>query len=124
MELVFFLVTMMCYLYGVSRHLIMYIEFPNYIDIITSGIFFTAMWYMAIKKLRTGPFGLLVILITIPFYAYRGLGMLSLAISYLYSSSNLWIYRMEEKLKQQPSNCLKVVLFGPESTGKTTLSNN
>ena len=29
---------------------------------------------------------------------------------------------MEEKLKQQPANCLKVVLFGPESTGKTTLS--
>ena len=29
---------------------------------------------------------------------------------------------MEEKLKQQSSNCLKVVLFGPESTGKTTLS--
>ncbi|WP_406685605.1 ATP-binding protein [Seonamhaeicola sp. MEBiC1930] len=29
---------------------------------------------------------------------------------------------MEKNLKQQPSNCLKVVLFGPESTGKTTLS--
>ncbi|NNK73794.1 MAG: ATP-binding protein, partial [Flavobacteriaceae bacterium] len=29
---------------------------------------------------------------------------------------------MEEKLKQQESNCLKVVIFGPESTGKTTLS--
>ena len=29
---------------------------------------------------------------------------------------------MEEALKQQPSNCIKVVLFGPESTGKTTLS--
>ncbi|WP_242131243.1 AAA family ATPase [Aestuariivivens marinum] len=29
---------------------------------------------------------------------------------------------MEEKLKQQRANCLKVVLFGPESTGKTTLS--
>ncbi len=29
---------------------------------------------------------------------------------------------MEKKLKQQPSNCIKVVLFGPESTGKTTLS--
>ena len=28
---------------------------------------------------------------------------------------------MEEKLKQQPSDCLKVVLYGPESTGKTTL---
>jgi NadR type nicotinamide-nucleotide adenylyltransferase len=29
---------------------------------------------------------------------------------------------MEEKLKQQPSNCIKVVLFGPESTGKTVLA--
>lgn len=29
---------------------------------------------------------------------------------------------MEEKLKQQPSDCIKIVLFGPESTGKTTLS--
>lgn len=29
---------------------------------------------------------------------------------------------MEEKLKQDNSECLKVVLFGPESTGKTTLS--
>lgn len=29
---------------------------------------------------------------------------------------------MEEKLKQKPTNLVKVVLFGPESTGKTTLS--
>ncbi|MBO3117875.1 ATP-binding protein [Winogradskyella sp. DF17] len=29
---------------------------------------------------------------------------------------------MEEKLKQHPANCIKIVLFGPESTGKTTLS--
>ncbi|MFP4844835.1 AAA family ATPase [Winogradskyella sp. PE311] len=29
---------------------------------------------------------------------------------------------MEKALKQQPSNCIKIVLFGPESTGKTTLS--
>lgn len=29
---------------------------------------------------------------------------------------------MESTLKQQPSNCLKVVVYGPESTGKTTLS--
>ena len=29
---------------------------------------------------------------------------------------------MEEKYKQQLANCIKVVLFGPESTGKTTLS--
>lgn len=29
---------------------------------------------------------------------------------------------MEEALKQQNSNCIKVVLFGPESTGKTILA--
>lgn len=29
---------------------------------------------------------------------------------------------MEEKLRQQKANIIKVVLFGPESTGKTTLS--
>lgn len=29
---------------------------------------------------------------------------------------------MEKSLKQEPANCIKVVLFGPESTGKTTLS--
>jgi NadR type nicotinamide-nucleotide adenylyltransferase len=29
---------------------------------------------------------------------------------------------MDKNLTQQASNCLKIVLFGPESTGKTTLS--
>ncbi len=29
---------------------------------------------------------------------------------------------MEEKYRQDPSNIIKIVLFGPESTGKTTLS--
>lgn len=29
---------------------------------------------------------------------------------------------MEEKYKQHAASCIKVVLFGPESTGKTTLS--
>ncbi len=29
---------------------------------------------------------------------------------------------MEKNLRQKASNCIKVVLFGPESTGKTTLS--
>ena len=29
---------------------------------------------------------------------------------------------MEKKFKQQPSDLIKIVLFGPESTGKTTLS--
>lgn len=51
---------------------------PNYIDIVTSGVFFTAMWYMANKKLENWTLWILGDLITIPLYAYRGLGMLSL----------------------------------------------
>ena len=50
----------------------------NYIDILTSGIFFTAMWYMATKKLENWTLWILADLITVPLYAYRGWGMLSL----------------------------------------------
>ncbi|MCB0374513.1 MAG: nicotinamide mononucleotide transporter [Sinomicrobium sp.] len=54
------------------------LQLPNYIDIVTSGIFFTAMWYMAIKKLENWTLWIIADVITVPLYAYRGLGMLSL----------------------------------------------
>ena len=54
------------------------IKIPNYIDIFTSGIFFTAMWLMANKKLESWVFWIIGDIITVPLYAYRGLGMLSL----------------------------------------------
>ncbi|GGI55933.1 nicotinamide riboside transporter PnuC [Winogradskyella haliclonae] len=54
------------------------LEIPNYIDIFTSGIFFTAMWYMANKKLENWTLWIFGDLITIPLYAHRSLGMLSL----------------------------------------------
>jgi len=54
------------------------IETANYIDIFTSGIFFTAMWYMATKKLENWTLWIFADIITVPLYAYRGLGMLSL----------------------------------------------
>lgn len=50
----------------------------NYIDIFTSGIFFTAMWFMANKKLENWTLWIIGDLITVPLYAYRGYGMLSL----------------------------------------------
>ena len=50
----------------------------NYIDIFTSGVFFTAMWYMANKKIENWILWIFADLITVPLYAYRGLGMLSL----------------------------------------------
>ena len=49
----------------------------NYVDIFTSGIFFTAMWYMALKKLENWTLWIVADIITIPLYAYRGWGMLS-----------------------------------------------
>ncbi|NKI26197.1 nicotinamide mononucleotide transporter [Arenibacter sp. 6A1] len=54
------------------------IETVNYIDIFTSGLFFTAMWYMAKKKLENWTLWIIADIITIPLYAYRGLGILSL----------------------------------------------
>lgn len=54
------------------------IKTENYLDIFTSGVFFTAMWYMANKKIENWTLWIFADLITVPLYAYRGLGMLSL----------------------------------------------
>ncbi len=52
-------------------------EMSNYVDILTSGMFFTAMWYMALKKLENWTLWIIADVITVPLYAYRGWGMLS-----------------------------------------------
>lgn len=54
------------------------ISTSNYIDIFTSGIFFTAMWFMANKKLENWTLWIFSDIITVPLYAFRGWGMLSL----------------------------------------------
>lgn len=54
------------------------LEIPNYIDIFTSGLFFTAMWYMALKKIENWTLWIIGDCIVIPLFAYRGLVMLSL----------------------------------------------
>lgn len=54
------------------------LQTENYIDILTSGIFFTAMWYMARKKIENWTLWIIGDVIAIPLYAYRGLGMLAL----------------------------------------------
>ena len=64
--------------YGVYKVFGYEIAPSNYIDIFTSGLFFTAMWYMALKKLENWTLWIIADLITVPLYAYRGWGMLSL----------------------------------------------
>jgi nicotinamide mononucleotide transporter len=54
------------------------IKIENYFDIIASGIFFTAMWYMAIKKIESWTLWIIGDIMVIPLYAYRGLGILAL----------------------------------------------
>ncbi len=54
------------------------LDWSNWIDVFTSGLFFTAMWLMANKKLENWTLWIIADVITVPLYAYRGLGMLSL----------------------------------------------
>jgi len=63
--------------YGVYKVFGNEIEPSNYIDIFTSGLFFTAMWYMALKKIENWTLWIIADIITVPLYAYRGWGMLS-----------------------------------------------
>lgn len=72
-----FVVTMLV-TYGIYNVFDVEVTTSNYIDIFTSGIFFTAMWYMALKKLENWTLWIVANIITVPLYAYRGWGMLSL----------------------------------------------
>src|SRR5690606_31714171 len=64
-------------IFGIYKAFGYEIRIENYIDMFTSGIFFTAMWYMALKKIESWILWIIADVISIPLYAYRGLGMLS-----------------------------------------------
>jgi nicotinamide mononucleotide transporter len=64
--------------YGIYKLFDYEIHNDNYIDIVASGIFFTGMWYMALKKIENWTLWIIGDLIVTPLYAYRGLGILSL----------------------------------------------
>lgn len=65
-------------IYGVYTGFGYEIKTENYIDMLTSGCFFTAMYYMALKKIENWTLWIIADIVCIPLYAYRGLGMLSL----------------------------------------------
>ena len=74
---VFFLLTVGV-TYGVYQAFDYSMQWFSYVDMVTSGIFFTAMWYMANKKIEHWMLWIIADIITVPLYAYRGLGMLSI----------------------------------------------
>lgn len=65
-------------IFGVYKIFDYPIRIENWLDILTSGIFFTAMWFMALKKIENWTLWIIGNIIVIPLYGYRGLGMLSL----------------------------------------------
>ena len=72
-----FLVTIIV-VFGIYTFFDYKIKKDNYVDILASGIFFTGMWYMALKKIENWTLWIIGDIIVVPLYAYRGLGMLSL----------------------------------------------
>lgn len=75
--IVLFFVTMVI-IYVIYKIFDYDIEFINYCDIVTSGLFFTAMWYMALKKIENWTLWIIGDLIAVPLYWYKGLGILAL----------------------------------------------
>ena len=78
--LVFFVLTIII-TYLVYEFFDYSLKIPNYIDIFTSGIFFVAMWFMALKKIESWTLWIIGDCIAVPLFAYRGLGML--AVQYI-----------------------------------------
>jgi nicotinamide mononucleotide transporter len=74
---VLFLITVFV-VFGIYKYFDYDIKTENYFDILAAGIFFTAMWYMANKKIENWTLWIIGNIIVIPLYAYRALGMLSL----------------------------------------------
>ncbi|WP_310556611.1 nicotinamide riboside transporter PnuC [Flavobacterium sp.] len=72
-----FLITIFV-VFGIYNYFDYEIKTENYFDILAAGIFFTAMWYMANKKIENWTLWIIGNIIVVPLYAYRGLGMLSL----------------------------------------------
>lgn len=64
--------------FGIYKYFDYEIRNDNYVDMISSGIFFAGMWYMAKKKIENWTLWIIGDIIVVPLYAYRGLGMLSL----------------------------------------------
>lgn len=74
--IVIFIVTLVV-IYGVYHFSGKEILPENYIDIVTSGIFFTGMYYMALKKIENWTLWIIGDIVSIPLYAYRGYGILA-----------------------------------------------
>ncbi len=101
----FFLTIVITYL--VYRSSGIEIEKSNYIDIFTSGLFFTGMWFMAKKKIENWTLWIIADIITVPLYAYRGYGMLSFQYLIFTVLAIQAYYLWKKNLGKSPQTLLK-----------------
>ena len=97
-------------------------DWVAYADTITTAIFFVGMWLMAKRKIENWIFWIIGDIISVPLYLYKGFTFTSFQYLGFTFIAIFGYLAWKKKLKQTESNCIKVVLFGPESTGKTTLA--
>lgn len=93
-------------MYGIYKLFDQPILQENYIDIFTTGIFFTGMWFMALKKIENWTLWIIGNLISIPLYGYRGLGILSLQFI-IFTILAIMAYREWNAIIQQQTKNIK-----------------
>lgn len=93
-------------MYGIYKLFDQPILQENYIDIFTTGIFFTGMWFMALKKIENWTLWIIGDLISIPLYGYRGLGILSLQFI-IFTILAIMAYREWNAIIQQQTQNIK-----------------
>ena len=77
------------------------IKTENYLDIFTSGIFFTAMWFMANKKLENWIFWVVGNLVSIPLYFVKGYGFTGIQYTIFLVIAILGYHSWKKRLNKQ-----------------------
>lgn len=79
-------------------------DWSHIIDLLSAGIFFTAMYFMALKKIENWILWFIGDLIVLPIYAYRGLYLLTIQYA-IFTLLAVLAYREWRKAMQvQPAN--------------------
>ena len=93
-----------------------------YVDTFTSGIFFVGMWLMAKRKIENWILWIIGDIISVPLYFYKGYTFTSLQYL-IFTIIAFYAYLEWKKILNNNTQIIKIAIFGPESTGKTTLAN-
>ncbi len=90
-----------------------------YWDAFTTALSFTATWMLARKILEHWILWIIVDAVSMGLYLYRGLYPTLVVICHLYLHGGNWIYSMEKDTSKYRRELKRILITGPESTGKT-----